>query len=130
MIDFSKITKTVDGIDCCYLGQRISDGQVLHRFAVFNNASELFSYYNERGERINFFGNDGWAVCKGGLQIIAPPKIVEVTRWVGLYGGNVDSHGNRNGDGFYVCTYQDEPKKLPDMLVKQQHTFRFEVPND
>lgn len=130
MIDFSKITKTVSGLDCYYLGQRRSGDQVLHRFAVVNPAGEKFAYYNEQGQRIEYLGPGVWEVQAGGHQIIAPPKIVEVTRWVGLYGGNVDSHGNRNGDGFYVCTYQDEPKKLPDMLAKQQHTFRFEVPND
>ena len=122
-IDFSKITKTVDGLDCYYIGKRTSGDQVLHRFAVFNNASELFSYYNEQGERVEFFGNDGWAVCKGGLQIIAPPKIVELSHCIGLY-------KNSHGDFFISTGPNEESLSAKNLLAWQQHTFRFEVPNE
>ena len=120
-IDFAKITKTVDGLDCYYIGKRTSGDQVLHRFAVFNNASELFSYYNEQGERVEFFGNDGWAICKGGLQIIAPPKIVEVTRWIGLFWDDSE---------YELHSATDENSFSSLVIAKQQHTFRFEVPNE
>lgn len=123
MIDFAKITKTFDGIDCCYLGQRKSGDQVLHRFAVFNNASELFCYYNEQGQRVECDAKTGkWAPVTTGHQIVAPPKIVEVTGWVALY-------TNENG-GYCFGSYTAEPISALGFLAKQKHTFRFEVPND
>lgn len=125
MIDFAKITKTLDGLDCRYLGQRTSGDQVINRFAVFNNTAELFCYYNEQGDRIEFSGSVGkWVVTPAGHQIIAPPKIVEVTRWVALQGSTFD------GDGYHVACYLEAPPKDSFCLDVKQHTFRFEVPND
>lgn len=124
MIDFAKITKTLDGMDCRYLGQRTSGDQVINRFAVFNNTAELFCYYNEQGDRIEFSGNVGkWVVFNDGHQIIAPPKIVEVTQWIGL---------RRDPNGGYTIASVSKKERLehPIFLDKQQHTFRFEVPND
>ena len=122
MIDFSKITKTLTGLDCYYLGQRTSKGQVLHRFAVFNDVGEVFCYYNEQGQKIEFSGAGGWLVDTKGHQIIAPPKIVEVTGWVALY-------PNENG-GYCFGSYTHEPVSATGYIAKQQHTFRFEVPNE
>ncbi|MCE2815550.1 MAG: hypothetical protein LW850_34655 [Planctomycetaceae bacterium] len=100
MIDFTKITKTLVGLDCYYLGQRISGDQVLHRFAVVNPAGEKFVYYNDQGQRIDYASGIGkWVVRNDGHQIIAPPKIVEVTRWVALQGSTFD------GDGYHVACY-------------------------
>ena len=82
MIDFAKITKTFKGLDCRYLGQRTSNAQVVHRFAVFNHASEVICYYNDQGQRVECDARTGkWVATPTGHQIIAPPKIVEVTRW-------------------------------------------------
>lgn len=128
MIDFSKITKTIGGLDCYYLGQRFSYGVNVHRFAVVNGHSERFCYYNDAGKRIDF--TDGrWSeaeclkVDKDLFQIIAPPKIVEVTRWITINRSSVD------GDFFL------EMAGCRDHLTQtwsepQQHTFRFEVPNE
>ena len=122
MIDFSKITKTVSGLDCHYLGQRTSGGQVLHRFAVFSDVGEVFCYYNEQGQKIEFSGAGGWLVDTKGHQIIAPLKIVEVTGWVALFPDGKD--------GYCHSFYTAEPVGVLGFIDKQQHTFRFEVPND
>ena len=122
MIDFSKITKTVGGLDCYYLGQRRSGDQVLHRFAVVNPAGEKFAYYNEQGQRIEYLGPGVWVVQNDGHQIIAPPKIVEVTGWVALFPDGKD--------GYCHSFYTDEPVGVLGFIDKQQHTFRFEVPNE
>lgn len=123
MIEFSKITKTLTGLACCYLGQRTSGGQVLHRFAVFSDVGEVFCYYNEQGQKIEFSGAGGWLVDTKGHQIIAPPKIVELTHCIGLY---KNSHG-----GFFISTGPNEESlSAKNLLAWQQHTFRFEVPND
>lgn len=125
MIDFSKITKTVSGLKCYYLGQRRSVGQVLHRFAVVNDAAELICYYNDQGQRIEFDDRTGkWVATPTGHQIIAPPKIVEVTGWVAL---GKDSRSD--GNGYAVVAYRDDPNHEW-IIAKQKHTFRFEVPND
>ena len=122
MIDFAKITKTLDGIDCCYLGQRKSNGQVLNRFAIFNDASEVICYYNEQGQRVECDARTGkWVATPMTHQIIAPPKIVEVTGWVTLH---------TKGDGYCIGASVSEPLRLNNFLAKQKHTFRFEVPNE
>ena len=125
MIDFQSIRYTTAGLECYYLGQRRSvDGNV-HRFAVVNPAGEKFAYYNDQGQRIEFDDRTGkWVATPTGHQIIAPPKIVEVTRWVALYSGKTI------GDGHFVCCYEKKPELQKDTLDIQQHTFRFEVPND
>ena len=127
MIDFQSIRYTTAGLECYYLGQRRSvDGNV-HRFAVVNPAGEKFAYYNDHGQRIEFDDRTGkWVATQTGHQIIAPPKIVEVTRWVGLY---EKSHA----PGEYLLDYASAESlldKTPFFLGSQQHTFRFEVPNE
>lgn len=124
MIDFAKITKTVSGLDCIYLGQRRSAGQVLHRFAVVNDTAEVICYYNEQGQKIEFSGAGGWLVDTKGHQIIAPPKIVEVTRWIGYY------WDKDKGD---VCTdyyVQIHPNAERAYLKLLQITESIEVPNE
>ena len=126
MIDFQSIRYTTAGLECYYLGQRRSGDQVLHRFAVVNPAGEKFAYYNEQGQRIEYLGPGVWVVQNDGHQIIAPPKIVEVTRWVGLY---EKSHA----PGEYLLDYASTESLLdknPCFRGCQQHTFRFEVPNE
>ena len=124
-IDFQSIRYTTAGLECYYLGQRRSvDGNV-HRFAVVNPAGEKFAYYNDQGQRIEFDDRTGkWVVTPTGHQIIAPPKMVEVTRWVALQGSTFD------GDGYHVACYLEAPLKDSFCLDVKQHTFRFEVPNE
>ena len=124
MIDFQSIRHTTTGLECYYLGQRRSGDQVLHRFGVVNPAGETFAYYNEQGQRIDYDSGIGkWVVKKDGHQIIAPLEIVEVTRWIGL---RCDSKGE------YTIESVSKKERLehPIFLAKQQHTFRFEVPNE
>ncbi len=122
MIDFRSIRYTTAGLECYYLGQRRSGDQVLHRFAVVNPAGEKFAYYNEQGQRIEYLGPGVWVVQNDGHQIIAPPKIVEVTRWIGLSDG---------GNGNYSITFANSEDGFGSgFIAKQQHTFRFEVPNE
>ena len=123
MIDFQSIRYTTAGLECYYLGQRRSGDQVLHRFAVVNPAGEKFAYYNEQGQRVDFDDRTRkWVVTSGGHQIIAPPKIVEVTGWVALY-------TNENG-GYCLGSSPHEPVSATGYIAKQKHTFRFEVPNE
>ena len=123
MIDFAKITKTLTGLACCYIGQRTSGGQVLHRFAVFSDVGEVFCYYNEQGQKIEFSGAGGWLVDTKGHQIIAPPKIVEFTRFAGLYTDD-------NLEYFVNTARCKENLQSTNLLAIKEHTFRFEVPND
>ena len=122
MIDFSKITKTVTGLDCYYLGQRRSGDQVLHRFAIVNDTAEMFCYYNERGQKIEFSGADGWLVDNKGHQIIAPPKIVEVARWIGYYW---DKDKGDVCTDYYVQIYPDAERAYLKLL---KITESIEVP--
>ena len=124
MIDFQSIRYTTAGLECYYLGQRRSGDQVLHRFAVVNPAGEKFAYYNEQGQRIEYLGPGAWVVQNDGHQIIAPPKIVEVTRWFRL------EYDEGCRDNCYVEIHIDKPDLTPSTLDIQQHTFRFEVPNE
>lgn len=123
MIDFQSIRYTTAGLECYYLGQRRSvDGNV-HRFAVVNPAGEKFAYYNDQGQRIEFDDRTGkWVATPTGHQIIAPPKIVEVTGWVALFPDGKD--------GYCHCFYTAEPVGVLGFIDKQQHTFRFKVPNE
>ena len=123
MIEFRSIRYTTAGLECYYLGRRRSvDGNV-HRFAVVNPAGEKFAYYNDHGQRIEFDDRTGkWVATPTGHQIIAPPKIVEVTGWVALY-------TNENG-GYCLGSSTHEPVSAIGYIAKQQHTFRFEVPNE
>lgn len=67
MIDFSKITKTLDGYDCHYFGTRMSPiGNVkLHVFSVFHptfGVSE--SNYNDNGRKVEVSIRDTWVESK------------------------------------------------------------------
>lgn len=126
MIDFSKITKTLDGYDCHYFGMRESYGTKLHCFGVMTGHGVHEKCYDDEGQQLFFNPNiREWGRSKSdAFSIIAPPKIVEVTRWVALYSGNTI------GDGHFVCCYEKKPELQKDTLDIQQHTFRFEVPNE
>ena len=95
----------------------------MHRFAVFSDVGEVFCYYNEQGQKIEFSGAGGWLVDTKGHQIIAPPKIVEVTQYVGLL---AKSHGD-----YDILVAKEKEQLAPyGCLSIEQKTFRFEVPNE
>ena len=125
MIDFQSIRHTTAGLECCYLGQRRSGDQVLHRFAVVNPAGETFQYYNDQGQRIEFDDRTGkWVATPTGHQIIAPPKIVEVTRWLGYY------WDKDKGDVCTDCYVQIYPDAERAYLKLLKITESIEVPNE
>ena len=125
MIDFAKITKTLDGYDCHYFGTRIGfDGTKLHCFAIMTSCGVKEKNYDDQGRPLAFSMDGKWEVSEtNAFAIVRPPKIVEVTRWVGL---RIDSNGN-----YTISTSTDEENFDNDhFFCKQQHTFRFEVPHD
>ena len=124
MIDFSKITKTLDGYDCHYFGMRESYGTNLHCFGVMTGRGVHEKCYDEEGQQLFFNPNiREWGRSKSdAFSIIAPPKIVEVTGWVALFPDGKD--------GYCHSFYGSEPVGVLGFIAKQKHTFRFEVPND
>ena len=126
MIDFAKITKTVDGYDCHYFGTRIGfDGTKLHCFAIMTSCGVKEKNYDDQGRPLAFSMDGKWEVSEtNAFAIVRPPKIVEVTRWVALY------RGHTLLDGHFVCCYEKKPELQIDTLDIQQHTFRFEVPHE
>ena len=124
MIDFAKITKTLDGYECHYFGTRIGADHkmILHCFAVWTDNGVFEKCYDEHGRHLVWdFG--GWEVSKtDAFAITKPPKIVEVTRWIGIY-----TTGNGNYSTIFANT---EDGFGSGFLAVQKHTFQFEVPND
>ena len=57
MIDFTKITKTLGGLKCVYIGQRKSNGQTVHSFAVCNDQAEAIHYYDSEGRHLEYSVN-------------------------------------------------------------------------
>lgn len=124
MIDFSKITKTLDGYDCHYFGVRESYGAKLHCFGVMTGHGVHEKCYDDEGQHL-FFNPSirEWERSKSdAFAIVKPPKIIEVTGWVVLY-------PNENG-GYCFGSYTAEPINDLGFIAKQQHTFRFEVPHE
>ena len=125
MNDFAKITKTLDGYDCHYFGTRESYGTKLHCFGVWTPTGLYEKCYDDQGRHLEFSMDGEWEVSEtNAFAIVKPPKIIEVTRWVALYSGNTIN------DGHFVCCYEKKPELQKDTLDIQQHTFRFEVPNE
>jgi len=61
MIDFTKITKTLDGYDCHYFGQRsvLINGNEwrVHCFSVWNaDWGSLEKWYDDQGQRLTTVG--------------------------------------------------------------------------
>jgi hypothetical protein len=122
MIEFEKITKTLDGFDCHYFGTRESFGRQVHCLGVFHPVLGVHEVaYDANGKRLKF-ENGSWIESTAtSYQIVKPMRKVEVTRWVGLRN---DSNGN-----YTISTSTDEENFDNDhFFAKQQHTFRFEVP--
>lgn len=124
MIEFANITKTLDGHDCHYFGTRIGfDGTKLHCFAIMTSCGVKEKNYDDQGRPLAFSMAGKWEVSEtDAFAITKPPKIVEVTKWIGLYKGPDDyfiSHAN-----------SEEVLAGKHLLSAFKHTFRFEVPNE
>jgi len=126
MIDFAKITKTLDGYDCHYFGTRIGfDGTKLHCFAIMTSCGVKEKNYDDQGRPLAFSMDGKWEVSEtNAFAIVKPPKIVEVTRWFRF------EYDEGCQDNCYVEIYIDKPNSTLSTLDIQQHTFRFEVPHD
>lgn len=123
MIDFSKITKTVDGMDCRYIHERESNGERIHVFALFNEVGERYEYYNQQGKRLKWSGSK-WELEQDGKWKIYEPRIVEVTRWIGYYW---DKDKGDVCTDYYVQIYPDAERAYLKLL---KITESIEVPND
>jgi hypothetical protein len=83
MIDFSKITKTLDGFDCHYFGTRESFGRQVHCFAVFHpllGTAEVQCDAN--GKRLKFENKEWVESTATNYQIVKPMRKVEVVGWL------------------------------------------------
>ena len=127
MIDFAKITKTLDGDPCHYFGTRIGfDGTKLHCFAIMTSCGVKEKNYDDQGRPLAFSMDGKWEVTEtNAFAIVRPPKIVEVTRWVGL-----SKHSDFSGDGYLVAAFKEVPDSNKSIIAWTKHTFRFEVPNE
>lgn len=125
MIDFAKITKTLGGHDCHYFGTRIGfDGTKLHCFAIMTSCGVKEKNYDDQGRPLAFSMAGKWEVSEtNAFAIVKPPKIVEVTRWITINRSSI------NGDFFLeIAGCRDHLAQA--WSEPQQHTFRFEVPNE
>ena len=124
MIDFSKITKTLDGYDCHYFGTRESYGTKLHCFGVWTPTGLYEKCYDDQGRHLAFSMDGEWEVSEtNAFAIVKPPKIVELNHCIGLY-------KNSHGDFFISTGPNEESLSAKNLLAYRQHTFRFEVPHD
>lgn len=107
MIEFAKITKTVDGFDCHYFGTRESFGSVIHVFGVFNPTMGVAEVqYDAQGNRLRF-GNGEWVISNAAsYQIVKPMRKVEVTRWMCFANVPTDIH-----EPIAVHLWDREPSK-------------------
>ncbi len=115
MINFEKITKTLDGYDCHYFGIRESFGINIHCFGVMTANGVVGKCYDENGKHLVWSDSDGEFIVsdRPDFQIVAPPKIVEVTRWIGYY------WNKEKGDvctDFYVQVYPDAERSYLKLL--------------
>ena len=125
MIDFTKITNTLSGLDCYYIGQRESLGRVLHIFAVFNDQGETFQYYDSEGRHLEYSVNGKWVVSPNEkFDIVEAKKTKTVTfyRWVSV------SHNGEWTLGFSDTEPTAEHIEHYQILATKRHEFTFEVP--
>ena len=124
MIDFKSIRYTLGGLECYYIGQRPSQGQTLHRFAVCNDQGETFHYYDEQGRHL-VFGFSKWIESPSEkFDIVESKKMKTVTfyRWVSV------SH-----NGEWALAFSDTEPTAREIenyriLATKRHEFTFEVP--
>ena len=125
MIDFTKITKTLGGLDAYYLGHRESRGRTVHRFAVCNGLGETFQYYDSEGRHLVYSVNRWIESPNERFDIVKPKpmKIVTLFKWVSI-SGEV---------GEWILGFSDteptaeeiENYRIVDTI---RHEFTFEVP--
>ena len=125
MIDFRKITKTLGGLKCYYIGQRESKNRTLHILAVRNDQGEAFHYYDEQGRHLVYNFNGKWVVSPSEkFDIVEPKKMKTVTfyRWVSV------SHNGEWALGF--SDTQPTAKEIENyhIIATTRHEFTFEVP--
>lgn len=122
MIDFSKITKTLDGYDCHYFGTREHNWTTLHCFGVMHpHFGVKEAVYNAEGKRLTLAGGQWVAVLDSYCQIIKPKKKVSVTRWITIKKASAI-------EGAYYLEINENKDYLPQGCSEpQQHTFTFEV---
>ena len=124
MIEFSKITKTLGGYDCHYFGTRYSNKTKLYCFGVWTTTGLYEKCYDENGKHLVWSDLVGkWSVSdRPDFQIVKPPKIVEVTKWIGLY---------KVPDDYFIShANSEEVLSGKNLLSAFKHTFRFEVPDE
>ena len=125
MIDFAKITNTLGGLKCVYIGQRESQGRTLHIFAVANDHGETFHYYDSEGKHLVYYVNRWIESPNEKFDIVEskPMKIVTLFKWVSI-----------SGDvGEWILGFSDtqptaeeiENYRIVDTI---RHEFTFEVP--
>ena len=125
MIDFKSITNTLSGLKCVYIGQRKSNGQTVHSFAVCNPQGETIQYYDEQGRHL-VYGVNRWIESPNErFDIVAPKpmKIVTLFKWVSI-----------SGDvGEWILGFSDTSPTAEDIenyriVDTIRHEFTFEVP--
>lgn len=123
MIDFSKITQTLDGFKAYHVNKRLDESEVIHEFAIVHpRFGASIEYYNEKGNRVTYdAGKFLWVeLGDSKFAIVKPKKKIDVTGWVTSTKGEVS--------GQYYLHVHDNKEDLPQgCLEPQQHTFTFEV---
>lgn len=126
MIDFSKITKTLDGCKAYHVNQRFDDFEVIHEFAIVHpRFGASIEYYNEKGNRVTYdAGKSKWVERNDGkFQIVKPKKKVSVTRWISYHKQTTAKNG-------VSCRYHNEDpsgRHLDDLLDVVEVTKEIEV---
>jgi hypothetical protein len=125
VIDWKSIRYTLSGLEAYYIGQRVSQGRTLHRFAVCNDQGETFHYYDEQGRHI-VYGVNGWTRSPNAkFDIIEQQKTKTVThyKWVSI----------SEEFGEWVLGFSDTQPTAEDIenyriIAMKRHEFTFEVP--
>jgi hypothetical protein len=122
MIDFSKITKTLDGYDCHYFGTREYAGTTLHCFAVMHPTYGIKEVvYDQKGRRLCWIQEKYEVIPNVDCQIVKPPKIVSMTRWLTIKKASAIA-------GAYYLEICENKNDLPQGCSEpQKHLFTFEV---
>ena len=125
MIDFKSITNTLSGLKCVYIGQRESQGQTVHSFAVCNPQGETIQYYDEQGRHLAYDANRWIESPSERFDIVEPKpmKIVTLFKWVSI-SGEV---------GEWILGFSDTEPTAEEIenyriLDTKRHEFTFEVP--
>jgi hypothetical protein len=128
MIDFSKITKTLDGFDCHYFGTRESFGRQVHCFAVFHpllGTAEV--QCDGDGKRLKF-ENGLWVESAAtNYQIVKPMPTVEVTRWLCFKHTPTDIE-DPVAVHLWACEPSEEQIEAAKYFKVEKHVWTVEVP--